>query len=120
LIKRIKLIKNFKYFFILTNSKILCPLENGHLASGSSIIDFSIEIWNTTNASLVIQIDTGYANGVYSLASLENSMLASADLQGNSIEIWNVTNGQLIRQLNGHTNVVKDLFRLKNGTLISA
>jgi WD40 repeat protein len=101
--------KNFLYSFCLL------LLSNGNLASGES--DRVIKIYNVTTGMLVNSL-FGKRAGAYFLTNVNSKHLASSFDE--TIEIWNYIDGFCLRTLKSHSNHVRSLALLKNGTLVSA
>ena len=93
-------------------ARSLVVLQNSNLVSGGR--DGTIKVWNTSNFSLIRNINA--IDEIWSLAVLQNGLLVSGSKNG-TITIWDSDSGSLLRTIRGHASYVYSIAVLENGNL---
>ena len=73
----------------------------------------NVEIWNSTNGSLIKTLQVGELE-LFIVLQTESLV---ATVYGDSIKIWNSTNGELVRTLKGHFDSITYLVDLSQDKL---
>ena len=94
------------------------PHQRGLLASGGGTADRKIRFWNTTNGSMVQEVDTG--SQVCNLAWSKNSneIVSTHGYSQNQIVIWKYPSMSQVVSLTGHTYRVLYLAMSPDGQII--
>lgn len=117
---------NNDYFLDLTIDKFenevpsICQLEDNEIVSFSE--DLSIKIWiiNKNDFQLVFTIENAHKDSANKVISLTNKRFASCSFD-NDIKIWKGSTPYSdipIAVLNGHTNVVRCIYQLKEQEIL--
>lgn len=98
------------------------PHQQGLLASGGGTADMKIRYWNTTNGSLLSEVDTGSQVCNLMWSRTANEVVSTHGYSGgkvqNQIQVWRYPGMQQIATLTGHTMRVLYLAMSPDGETI--